>query len=328
MESNNKPLNLLITNTCNQNCKYCFASEEMREKSSEKYMSMDVILQTINKQSISKEIKLLGGEPTLHPKFSKILEACVKKYSHIQIFSNAIFSDTTIQSILKYKEKIGMTVNIMTPGYQDNKKIRELVRHNISTLVSQIPITLSLTVGPFTDVKMLFSGIPKTLLRKIQKYRIGLANPIAFSRNDYSFEDFPKIGEIICELLNTIEELSPQATSQLNCGFTRCMFSQYQLQSLINRVTLRGFGCFGKGGIFDVSIDNKAFHCFPLSNTLRISMDKSIEKIHSELQLHRMAFWKKFRMKKCVDCPFYIQNGSSCPGPCIAFIINSQYNEK
>ena len=35
------PLNILITNFCNQNCPFCFASSEMNNKLIKKEMSLD-----------------------------------------------------------------------------------------------------------------------------------------------------------------------------------------------------------------------------------------------------------------------------------------------
>lgn len=62
-----------ITNFCSKNCKHCFNSSFMKNP---RYLSTNdliYILKAIKKKNV-KQIKIVGGEPLLHPEFTTVLE--------------------------------------------------------------------------------------------------------------------------------------------------------------------------------------------------------------------------------------------------------------
>lgn len=70
--------NIILTEYCNLQCSYCFASKMIEEKTDDtKNISLeqlDIILKWLLPSSTSLErIGLIGGEPTLHPQFKEIL---------------------------------------------------------------------------------------------------------------------------------------------------------------------------------------------------------------------------------------------------------------
>lgn len=70
--------NIILTEYCNLQCPYCFASKMIEEKTDDtKNISLeqlDIILKWLLPSTTSLErIGLIGGEPTLHPQFKEIL---------------------------------------------------------------------------------------------------------------------------------------------------------------------------------------------------------------------------------------------------------------
>jgi len=81
-------MNILLTNSCNRGCKYCFAIErishqtpdaspprpphEAREISTENFMKAI----RFAKKSGQKVVGILGGEPSLHTHFTDLLQLC------------------------------------------------------------------------------------------------------------------------------------------------------------------------------------------------------------------------------------------------------------
>jgi uncharacterized radical SAM superfamily Fe-S cluster-containing enzyme len=64
--------NIAIVNYCNLKCPYCFADNEQENPI---YMSLENYIKTLDfilKNPVDG-IGILGGEPTLHPDFSKII---------------------------------------------------------------------------------------------------------------------------------------------------------------------------------------------------------------------------------------------------------------
>lgn len=64
--------NLMLTNWCNYKCPYCFGIDRMAPKVKAEAMSDETFLGILNwleKSHYHQAIHLMGGEPTLHPKF-------------------------------------------------------------------------------------------------------------------------------------------------------------------------------------------------------------------------------------------------------------------
>lgn len=83
-----KSIRILLTEKCNANCKSCFNSSYRRNKD----MNIDdfkELCDYLSKNNIEK-IKIMGGEPTIHPNFIEIVEYAQAKISGIHIFTNAL----------------------------------------------------------------------------------------------------------------------------------------------------------------------------------------------------------------------------------------------
>ncbi len=299
---------------------------------SDKTISNDITIANFHKlidsipsdSQSTKTLKILGGEPTLHPNISKIIAIGLIKFNQIQIFTNGIFSYKLRQLFLTYTPRLSFTFNIMTPGFLFNMKIKKLVTGNIMNLTKKTEVTLSLTIDPYTGSIGLMRLIPKDILDHIKNYRIGLSNPIAGQKNYYAFSDFPKIGDNLISLVNSINKINSKAKFLLNCGFTRCMFTTSQLKYLKTiGVTFNGWGCFGKSSSMDINPNQTAFHCFPLSTVNRKKITSSPVLTNTALINDRYKFWHRIETLICRKCPFYGHTPNKCPGPCIAFRMNN-----
>jgi len=322
------PPNLLITNFCNQNCSFCFASAEMQNTSFAKKMSVHDYNSVLNKLSSNDvpTIKLLGGEPTLHPDFIKLISTALKKFHRVQIFTNGLMSKSMIEKLKKFENRVQYTFNILTPGFKNHKTVREQIIYNIIKLNELSANTISFTVDPFTSHYTINKLITKDIFNKLHSVRIGLDNPIAGAKNQYLFSDFPNVGRVIELLTQKIHATNSNINIHLNCGFTRCMFTNKQYAYLINSsVDIPGWGCFGKKSSMDVTTELDAFHCFPMSTRYRLkTKGQKIDKIEGKLVLNRFKYWKKIASKVCIECPFYGLGSGRCPGPCIAFKLNEK----
>ena len=323
------PPNILITNFCNQNCSFCFASTEMNNKLIKKEMSLDDFKKTLLKMKKNpkiKVVKLLGGEPTLHSKFKEIINLSLKYFPYIQIFTNGIFSDDLANFLIAKTPNVAFTFNVTTPSFLLNPKIRSLVSSRIKKLAKKTKITLSLTFDMNSDMKLVFKAIGGETLSLVHQFRLGFANPIAGEKNFYRFSDFPKMGHQLINVVSTIRKNNPKSKISLNCGFTRCMFNENQFKYIKKEVEIPGFGCFGKESSFDLQTDMTAFHCFPLSTVDKIdTRHKSFSSVNNQLLKKRFSYWAKIRQQVCLKCPFYGFGEGKCPGPCLAFLMNNHY---
>lgn len=81
-------MRILITEGCNANCKSCFNKDYRTAKyiNFDDYKDLAVYL----KNSGVKLVKIMGGEPTTHPDFLKIVDFSKKCFEKIGIFTNGI----------------------------------------------------------------------------------------------------------------------------------------------------------------------------------------------------------------------------------------------
>lgn len=317
--------NLLITNYCNQSCPFCFASREMNSTTLDREMKMSdykKIIAKVTKGGLSKSVKLLGGEPTLHSKLFEMLDIAMGKKLSVQIFTNGVMGRERVERLSSYGKRIGYTFNVMTPGFQMNEKLRNEVTSNMVLLGKKSKMTLSITIDPFFNHNQFFT-IASPVLPITNNIRIGFANPIAHTKNWYTFSDFPKMGGILEQFMRTARDKGFVGTFTPNCGFTRCMFTSEQFDYFKSQTTFVGWSCFGKESSMDVAVDMSAFHCFPLSEHKRVDLTQiSYREAHKRLIKERMALWSTVKKDICLTCPFYGYGRDKCPGPCLAFTMN------
>ncbi len=81
-------IRIYLTENCNANCSHCFNSK-IRE---DKHMETNTIIKLFdyfNKNGVSG-IKIMGGEPTIHPDFKKIYKHSQKCFENVGLFTNAL----------------------------------------------------------------------------------------------------------------------------------------------------------------------------------------------------------------------------------------------
>lgn len=79
-----------ITNNCNFSCDYCY-----RLDCDEKYMDIKIFKRILEKlkEIGCKRIAITGGEPTLHPKLSEMIELSNEKGFYVDLLTNGTLTD-------------------------------------------------------------------------------------------------------------------------------------------------------------------------------------------------------------------------------------------
>lgn len=123
--------NIMLTYGCNLKCPYCFANEFVNKKSS--YITEENFVKAIEfltREDVTR-IGLIGGEPTLHPKFKEFLEYLInnRKVVEATIYTNGILLDKYINQIIA--PKFRLLVNCNSPeeiGAEQFEKLRNNLR--------------------------------------------------------------------------------------------------------------------------------------------------------------------------------------------------------
>lgn len=140
-----------ITHQCNLFCDYCFIKAGKNEEHLEKTVIIDLV-QHLAENGLM-EVRLTGGEPTLHPDFQEIYLEFIKKNIFVSVATNGLWSPKTID-FFKSVSNLWLIVSVdgtkethnsLRPDSYDTiignlkliKKINPSVRIRLNTVLSK-----------------------------------------------------------------------------------------------------------------------------------------------------------------------------------------------
>ena len=160
---------LILTEDCNANCPHCF-NANMRE---DKHMSMETFYRAISYID-APAVKLMGGEPTLHPFLNEIIDACHDAFDTVRMFTNGLKKDILepMLPVIPHLKEPFKYIGLNTPGEPDllisyilPESAMDLVKlhhyhfgKNLDvSLCSMMPICSGIAVRAYLEEKMTLS---------------------------------------------------------------------------------------------------------------------------------------------------------------------------
>lgn len=310
--------NLLITNLCNRRCSFCFAKSRIQSKQGVTQISRENIRAVISllAKSGDRQLRLLGGEPTLHPEFIEIVEEGLAADFHVHIFTNAMMPKKVADYLeTKSDGQISLLCNISKQSSDSvrNKQKRDYALKRLGK-DAQVGMTIS---APDFEYDYLIDTIEAFNLRR--QIRIGIAQPIVGRQNEYLHPShYRQAGKAIVRMVKECER--QDIIVGFDCGLTLCMFSEAELGILMKRS--QGFAIRCKP-IVDIGPDLDVWHCFPLSELLVSKLNHFSNR--NEIVHFYAQITKPFRAlgckSECLEC-IYHRRGQ-CSGGCLAHTINA-----
>ncbi|HPN96401.1 MAG TPA: radical SAM protein [Candidatus Moranbacteria bacterium] len=320
--------NILVTEFCNMACPYCFAKDAMAAPSRKEMGLADFRqLLVFLKNNHKTEVRLMGGEPTLHYKFKEIIDLAISYNFKVKIFTNGLFSEELAQWMVERAKSLEFIFNV-TAGALASESIKKNIEKNLNILKNNSTITGSITIdnAGFQSQKI----IDFVKNSGIKFIRIGLANN-RINSSGVPFKDYEKHIE---DMLNFIDELRKIGISRisLGCGLVPCIFTPDQLNGLSEKnIDIRGWGCAGKVGAFDISADLSIFPCFIMEDLKKGSLLdfyslKTAKKYSDELSKYLVNNSKMPSLRNCKKCDHFLQ--LKCNGPCLGYVSNNKKDRK
>lgn len=323
--------NILLTETCNLACPFCFARQTMA-KTGKREMGIGDFQRLLDflKKNGQTEVRLMGGEPTLHSRFRDIVDCALSRGFVIRLFTNASFPENLAQWMADKKQSITYSVNLTAIAFAPEDK-KAFAEKNLKILGEASKVYGSITVDR-ADFERYVPMVALVETHKFEYVRIAIANNmVANSSNGSVADDYKSIIAVVVKLADKLKKKGVPRLS-FNCGFTPCMFAGGEIKRLLEEgIKLRGWGCRGKAGPFDVSADLCTFPCY-LTNDLkaaRIFDFKNIElaKAHNDdLYAYKLRGSSLFPTDKCKKCIFFKKK--ECDGPCLGYIYNNNEEKK
>ncbi len=303
--------NIFLTRKCNLKCPYCFADEFVNKENEE--ITVENFKKALDfiKTSESERVGLIGGEPTLHPKFKEFLDIlnddeAVKNYV---IFTNGLEADKYINDLCS--EKAFMLINCNPPS--DLGSRFNNLKNNIK-LLSEIKKTqYSLGINLYSD-KMDYSYI-FDLLKMIGQHelRFSTALPNTSKENtDKPLDSFRMFKPFLFKFFKDC--LDNEIVPHNDCNaIPNCLLSVEDKKVLLRlnllakkyeiQDTIRSGGTCSP--VIDILPDLNAVRCFGLSTHLKVPIEnfKSIENLRKYFY-NKVDLYAKlaFEGQECEDC--------------------------
>lgn len=315
-----KIVNISINTDCNGNCPYCF---QQNYHGQNKYMELEEFNKILDWCNGAKTVRLLGGEPTLHPKLLDFIKELEHRNIQPVLLTNAATSNSNLWNSLSM-HNLQYLVNCNHASDLDVIFLENLKLISTKQLYCEGIVTLGITLIGNKDydeksVKYLaylinyFSNIPFEI-------RIGLATPYAdyFSINDYS--------RIINKIIDIIEV--SVCTMKFDCQINCCNLDYKTMGRILysNKISDPNMSrC--ENPICAIRMDGSVLYCDSLDD---VYVDHYYD--FSDINECEMVLKKQMdKLLKDISIDHLCNNGALCsnpicPGPCPA-ILNKLYKQ-
>ncbi|WDV45519.1 radical SAM protein [Clostridiaceae bacterium M8S5] len=270
--------NIMINSECNLRCTYCFVNDFNYNKGNNITLeNFKIAVDFITADNNNEHIGIIGGEPTLHPQFDKILDylADNEKVEKVIIFTNGILIDKFWDKIAHPKMKI--LVNCNNEDIIGRKNYSKLVA-NLKKAVSLKNLKEKIALGinlykPDMDCTYIFELIN---MLKIDKLRLSVVVPNFKLDEEFdALQYYTTMKNVTLKVI--IEALEMGITPYFDCNkMPLCVFDEEDRRKMLkiskkkisNVINLKS-NC---DPIIDILQDLTAIRCFGLSDILRVDI--------------------------------------------------------
>ncbi|MBQ6502976.1 MAG: radical SAM protein [Flexilinea sp.] len=304
--------NQIITNYCSTHCDFCFAVDSRRRMLRENHFQMDETevrawLDFTLRGGI-RELRLLGGEPTMHPCFDKFVNLGREAGCTVTVFSNGVMSKPARSALAALDPEVCNVVINMSASC-GNRELR-IRQETLEMLGPRVSLGYTLTSAAFS-FREAVTWIENYRLRR--NIRIGLAHPTWQGANRALHPKcYPMIGQALLEqsFLTAEHGISLDA----DCGFVRCMFG-----NSFDRLTANGFRYISRcSPVLDLCTGGRIIPCFGLSNLFSLNQaDFPDAEAAFQAMTERIRPLRTFGIyPECSKCVYF--ETEECCGGCIA----------
>jgi len=300
-------------------CPYCFATAHMqkvRQNQDKAFISLAVFARQLDflQRSRVDQVRLIGGEPTLHPHFPELVACARQRGMALLIFSHGLMPERALACLEALPEDACLVlINMNATKAADGPTPAEMARRR-RTIKRLGPRALPgfNIYTPHVDLDFLLPLIAENGCRRA--VRLGLAQPIWNRPNRYLHPNhYSHVGATIAQFARRAAIVGVHV--EFDCGFVRCMFTDEDLVALQQAQADIGWRC---NPILDISMDEQAIHCFPLTG--RVQTPLSTAPDAATLRAHLAAQTAPYRVagiyRECSTCMF--KQRGECTGGCLS----------
>lgn len=312
-------MNLLITNFCNRGCEYCFADEKLASRP--KHISLDDFASALDfmDRSCEKHLSLLGGEPSSHPLFPRLLNYAILRNFILTIFTHGAWSEAILKEVAGImRTNCTFVVNVNEPRSEKEKAFLDRQKKTLNALGENA--SLSFNIYRYdADFGFLIDLLDEVRCKR--HIRLSLAHPIVGAANAcIEPKMFKPLGKKIGSFLAAAD--ARDVRCGLDCGFPLCMFDDMTLGRIFKACSNYKFSC---GPALDVGPELDVWPCFPFSSTGvgRLSDFDTVKELHAACSSKLEGLCGDWTLyEECKGCRY--RRHRQCAGGCRAHFSAAQ----
>jgi sulfatase maturation enzyme AslB (radical SAM superfamily) len=307
--------NLCITTRCNQHCSYCFARDHVAHRTAPLDLAEEQLewrLALLDRAGV-EEVRLIGGEPTLHPRFPALVQAIAAQGRRIVVFSNGIIPAASLAALQALPaSQCGVLVNTAHPSEDGQGHARRL--QTLAALGQRASLSFNIHRA---DVSLDY--LPEVIAETgcAPAVRLGLAHPCLSGANQSLHpKQYPSVAPKIVALAANAARRGIHV--HFDCGFVRCMFTVEQLAALEEHGVGARWKC---GPIVDIDVSADALPCFALARDYRYALrpDMDLAVARASLEQRLAGFRRAGVYRECSACS--LKASGECAGGCLSATI-------
>ncbi len=308
--------NISVTLNCNRHCGYCFARSLRDAREGPVEMSRGTFLEALNfiQRSGIKQVRLLGGEPTLHVDFPWMIQRIKESGHFLCIFTNGLIPDSLIRTLDDFPPgRMTVIANINSPSQDDRTEFKKQFRV-LDRFHSRVMLGINMDKA-LIDLDFLLDLVMTHTLNKA--IRLGLALPDMHGENHYlAPRHYMLAGQTISEFAKKAAKEGVRL--EFDCGFVPCMFPAEFFKENRDFAGQIGICC---GPVPDLLPWGEFIHCYPLAPYAALPLDGRISAAECIRVLR--ARLKKYRVmgifKECFECETRLEG--HCTGGCLSLAM-------
>lgn len=320
-------LNIYPTDYCNRRCAFCKLTGVLTTQEDRNDMTMEDIDTIIDfsKRSGVNQLRILGGEPSHHPKIVDLIERVYERGLSVGIiFTNGIFdNDELIKCILRHHIPVNMNY-FPKDEYKDRQL--ELVHENMrrlffensdlkgmvgQKLIKDRNFTLSIT---FYKPEQEYQYIIDACLKyRVDSIRWAASHSSTTQENRHVH--FGLLKAMVPLMVNFVRDAIKKGISNcVECGLVPCLLTKQEYRFL-SRFT-DGF-IFRCEPILDVFPDLSVHYCMGMPIVSRITKENTLSQILLEQMIISEHFRRRPRTEACLKCAWW--QAKICQGYCLQY---------
>lgn len=310
-------LTLNLNTTCNLHCRWCYNQEKQHRLL--KFESFIKFYENIIRDNVTS-ISLIGGEPTIHPQFVKILRKLEKQEVHL--FTNAIrFSEKDFcKDVCKQENLKDITISIKGFNEKTFKEFsNEISFSEFCSAIGNIREKEKLIRVNYNCTEILSQSMLSDFVQFLRYYR--LHEIVLHDIRPYATESGEVIKANSSEALQYIAQELEKAgiVSYIRLNQPFCRYDSNFLEQFLNFKRVMSTCAVKKQqGIFADS-DLNIILCNELRHIIMGSYQKDFWDYKSMIEVYRkqdiISLYNKLAgcpMQKCIKCDMWEKCGGSC----------------